>query len=402
MDKSVVEKPLDRSVTLILSHRCNLNCSYCYQRHDRRDSATMPLELAQKLIKKEFENVPEGGSLGIVLMGGEPLIDWTQVKMLCEWVFSQVWSRSYRIIVSTNGTLITNEMKDWFKAHKNQIIVGLSYDGDEQMQNANRNTGGFNIDLNFFFETWGRTGVKMTLSAETVGRLYEGLRYLHENCGMGVGYKPDTRMDENAIGCNLAYGIDFGPVEYYKLKGELEKLIEYYLGDGKDFTPATILNLDLSYCPPEINPDKVGKYCGVGTEMSCYDTDGKWYPCQYFIPLTQPEENLRRMSEVDFGSFKKDPACGQCPIETLCPTCYGNNFLKNGDPFVRDKSLCPFFKLIFLANCILQTRRLLRKGEKTDKEVYTMRIVEKIYARLLKDTKDYEAQHPRTQKKEGA
>ena len=79
----------------------------------------------------------------------------------------------------------------------------------------------------------------------------------------------------------------------------------------------------------------------------------------------------------------------------MCPTCYGNNFVRTGNPFVRDKSLCPFFKLIFLANCILQTRRLLNKdAEKTDKEVYTLRIVEKIYPRLLNGIEEYERNNP--------
>ena len=395
MDKTEIIKTKDRSVTLILSHRCNLNCSYCYQKHDFRDNASMSLSMAQELLRKEFEKVPDGGNLGIVLMGGEPLIDWPLFKSLCEWIFSQEWPTPYRVVVSTNGTLITEEIKEWLRRYKDKIILGLSYDGDPGMQETNRHTGRFNIDLDFFLNTWGRQGVKMTLSAETIGRLSEGLKYLHEGCGMGRGYKSDTSMDENSIGCNIAYGIDLGPKEYYLLKRELTKLIEYYLKEGKDFTPATILNLDLSYCPPEVNPKSISKYCGVGTAMSCYDTDGSYYPCQYFLPLTQPRENIERIKDFDFSGDVSDLACKNCPIETLCPTCYGNNFVRTGNPFVRDKSLCPFFKLIFLANCILQTRRLLHKEtEKTDKEVYTLRIVEKIYPRLLNAIEEYERNNP--------
>lgn len=395
MDKSEILNPNDRSVTLILSHRCNLNCSYCYQKHEKRDNSSMSLELAQELLKKEFAKVSPGGNLGIVLMGGEPLIDWSLFKSICEWIFSQEWPVSYRVVVSTNGTLITDEIKDWLRKHKDKIILGLSYDGNPNMQEANRHTGRFNIDLDFFLETWGRQGIKMTLSAETIGDLSNGLKYLHEECEMGRGYKSDIGMNENSISCNIAYGIDLGPKEYYLLKRELTKLIDYYLADGKDFTPATILNMDLSYCPPEVNPASISKYCGVGTAMSCYDTDGSYYPCQYFLPLTQPQENIERIKEFDFSGDVADPACKNCPIETLCPTCYGNNFARTGNPFVRDKSLCPFFKLIFFANCILQTRRLLKKEtEKTNKEIYTLRVVEKIYPRLLNDIEAYEKMNP--------
>lgn len=402
MDNISVEPTKDRSVTLILSHRCNLNCSYCYQKHEKRDDGSMPLDLAQKLIRQEFESLPWDGNLGIVLMGGEPLVDWAQFKTLCEWIFAQNWPASYRVVVSTNGTLITGEIKEWLRKNKDRIILGLSYDGNPEMQNVNRHTGRFNIDLDFFLETWGRAGVKMTLSPDTIGQLFDGLRYLHEECKMGLGYRPDTSMDQNAIGCNLAYGVDFGPKEYFLLKEQLEKCIDWYLTDGRDYTPATILNLDLSYCPPEINPKSVSKYCGVGTAMHCYDVDGKLYPCQYFIPLTQPPENIEKLHQFDFSGDVSDPACHTCPIETLCPTCYGNNFVRTGNPFVRDKTLCPFFKLIFLANCILQTRRLLQKENKTDREIYTLRVIEKIYPRLLEEVEEYEnqvdmlGQHART------
>ena len=391
MDEVSVNVPKDRSVTLILSHKCNLACSYCYQRAEWRDSALMSLPLAQKLLEKEFSKVPEGGSLGIVLMGGEPFVEWPLFRSLCEWILAREWPRPFRIVVSTNGTLVAGEIKDWLKRHKDRIILGLSYDGNGEMQEENRHTGQFNIDLPFFLETWGRQGVKMTLSPQTVGTLFDGLKYLHEECGMGHGFRSDTSMDENAIGCNLAYGVDFGKEDYLALKRELAKCVEWYLSDGKDYTPATILNLDLSYCPPEVNPGTVHKYCGVGTAMVCYDVDGTEYPCQFFLPLTQPVDNLRHIPEFDFAGDVGDPACRSCPIETLCPTCYGNNFLRTGNPFVRDKTLCPFFKLIFLANCILQTRRLLPKRDKTDKEIYSLRVIQKIYPRLLEEVERHEA-----------
>lgn len=392
MDTVEIVRPRNRSTTLILSHKCNLNCSYCYQKHDRRDNATMPLELAKNLLKREFGRMEPDCSLGIVLMGGEPFVDWPLLKRLCEWIFSQQWPCDYRVIVSTNGTLLTEEIKSWLSIHRKKITLGLSYDGTPVMQEANRKTSRFNVDLDFFLENWGRRGVKMTLSPETIGNLFDGLRYLHEECKMGCGYQPDTSTEENAIACNIAYGVNLGPKEYWALKGQLEKCVEWYLNGGQDYTPASILNFDFSYCPPEVNPENVHKYCGVGTAMNCYDVDGTEYPCQFFLPLTQSVESLKKLDSFDFFGNVSDPACHKCPIETLCPTCYGNNHLRNGNPFVRDKSMCPFFRLIFLANCVLQTRRLLQTEQKTKREIYTLRVIGKIYPRLLKDVKQYEAE----------
>lgn len=46
---------------LMITHACNLNCSYCYESHKR--NAYMTVELAKEIISKEAQFVAESDSL---------------------------------------------------------------------------------------------------------------------------------------------------------------------------------------------------------------------------------------------------------------------------------------------------------------------------------------------------
>lgn len=389
-DSVNIEPTLTRCVTLILTHKCNLRCNYCYQRHSRRDHAAMPLAMAKQILIKEFHAVPPNGLLMIVLMGGEVFTEWDLFRDLCEWVVNQQWPVAYKITGSTNGTLINSDIKRWLSLHREHISLGLSLDGDNAMQSINRGTSDGDIDISFFRSTWPMQGVKMTLSGDTIRGLSHGIIYLHRQWGLNTGYRRDVKADDNEIACNIAYGSILSRDNYFELKRELSFLIDFYTDSSNDYTPATILNYDFSYCPMDFPPEIVHKRCGAGTAMICYDTDGRTYPCQYFIPLTMSSDHLAMLPRYDFSEDTRDPSCMGCVIESICPTCYGNNYLATNDPFVRDKSLCIHYKLIALANCILQAKLILPQTKPSDRELYSLRVINTIYPMLRGETKAYE------------
>lgn len=55
-------------------------------------------------------------------------------------------------------------MKNWFNLNKSRIILGLSYDGTDFMQDINRSGSSKFIDKKFFLETYPKQSVKMTIS----------------------------------------------------------------------------------------------------------------------------------------------------------------------------------------------------------------------------------------------
>ena len=72
--KKIDEKPRF-APTLCLTHNCNLNCIYCYQKHDTQKH--MSFETAKKCIDWIFSNISEEyDGVELDFSGGEPLLDF--------------------------------------------------------------------------------------------------------------------------------------------------------------------------------------------------------------------------------------------------------------------------------------------------------------------------------------
>ena len=122
------------SVGLITTYQCNLNCKYCYI--TRKQNLRMPLETAKSILRPILEK--EGDTLLVSLMGAETLMAADMICGLVEWTESEKWRRKCRFFGSTNGTLLTPELKTWFFEHRETITLGLSYDGLHGTQKKNR------------------------------------------------------------------------------------------------------------------------------------------------------------------------------------------------------------------------------------------------------------------------
>ena len=340
-----------RTCSLVITHQCNLNCSYCYETF--KSNKAMPLELAKKLVRREFEESDGYDSLVIDFMGGEPMTQFPLIREIAEWLWSNQWPKPYVLSTSTNGTLFNAESKSWFSQHAERFSVGLSLDGTPEMQQINRGCSFQDIDLDFFKENWPEQGVKMTVSCETLPSLAEGVISLHER-----GFK---------VHANLGYGVPWRESHREEFSRQLRILGDYYLQH-----PATVrsslLDLAIDFVLNDKHPVK--KYCGTGTHMHIYDVDGLLYPCHMFTPLVMSPAQSRIARELDFNDDEhlQDPKCSGCCGRDLCPTCYGFNFKSNGDPAIRDSILCGMFKVQLLENCRFQASLLRQKKGTLNRE----------------------------------
>lgn len=141
------------SPSLCITHNCNLNCIYCYQNHDKK---RMMLGTAKKCIDWIFDNIPSyaDGGVEIGFIGGEPLLEFNLIKQIVAYTCSKPRNVNYMFFASTNGTLLDDEMKKWFAAHKNCFWLGLSVDGAKETQDNNRSNSFDAIDFDFFLQNW--------------------------------------------------------------------------------------------------------------------------------------------------------------------------------------------------------------------------------------------------------
>ena len=346
-----------KSITLVLTHQCNLRCTYCYEKH--KDAQRMSFETAKKIVDKELLLDDGTTFVEIDLFGGEPLLEFPLVKEIVEYVKSNKYPKEYVFFITTNGVLLNESRKAWLKENAEYLQLGLSLDGTKKMHDLNRNNSYDKIDIPFFVKTYPTQGIKMTVSQETLPYLAEGIIHAHS-----LGF--------SEVNANLAYGIDWTNPENEKIyERELIKLVDYYL-EHPEITPCSIL--DINRLQSLVNEqDKASRHCGAGVYMKAYDYDGSFYPCQHFLPLSIGQEKAFDSLKIDFKnsatdieSFSKE--CKECKMKNVCPTCYGENFSMTGDINKRDMSLCRLFKIQFKSLAYFVSK-LFEKGRLEDLDI---------------------------------
>lgn len=122
-----------RTLMLMVTSSCNLNCVYCYESH--KTSHKMDFDTAKRAILDVFDETGFDG-VSIQFMGGEPLLAFPLIKDVSEWLWSKNIKYPYSLFAATNGTLLNEDMKVWFTANKHRISLGLSFDGDVNESNS--------------------------------------------------------------------------------------------------------------------------------------------------------------------------------------------------------------------------------------------------------------------------
>lgn len=132
------------SVTLNVASVCNLDCIYCWNKggiYGRnfskklmdRDTAIAAIDLAAE------HGFPEGNLL-VDFYGGEPLLNFDVVRAAmehCKELEKENGNgRTFSYKVTTNGTLLTEEMIDFFASMG--ISLGISIDGTKKVHDRNR------------------------------------------------------------------------------------------------------------------------------------------------------------------------------------------------------------------------------------------------------------------------
>ncbi len=342
---SQVETIGSKNITLVLTHQCNLNCTYCYEHH--KNNQTMSVEKAMEIIKKELYADDGVDTIEFDFFGGEPLLEFDTIKNVIEQVKLLEYDKNVIFFITTNGVPLNEERKQWLRENTDYLQVGLSLDGTKEMHNKNRSNSFDLIDTDFFRTVYPEESVKMTISLETLPNLAEGVIFCHN-----LGFE---------VSCNLAYGIDWESEDNQLVfQQQLSKLIDFYL-ENPSVKPCSLLDINRIKSLADSSSTHI-RYCGAGYAMRAYDCDGTFYPCQFFLPICVGDEKAKNALTLDFSTFnlrteQVEEKCRNCFISNACPTCYGNNYATTGDIYRRDMRLCKMNFIQFRAIAYFAAKR---------------------------------------------
>lgn len=332
-----MSNPSKIEVQITISEDCNLNCVYCYEHS--KSSNTISYNTVEKILRHHLTDDTKT-EIVFYLHGGEIGLHFDLVKYIYNLAKSINKGKRIKFAASTNGTLIHGEIKDWFRSHANDFSLGLSLDGTKYMHDVNRSNSYDKIDLDYFVRTWPNQSVKMTISPLTINQVAEGIIDILEK-----GFK---------ISANLAYGCNWNhSVLKTNYATQLSKLANYLL-EHPDIEPFRPLIKNFIFLGKLIYSNRCQihkKWCGTGEFMVCYSPLGDKYPCQMFMPSSGASANSvpSEISTIDVDNF-----CATCSILSICPSCYGFNFLRTGRVIKSPDDICDYTKIeTFVYSCML-------------------------------------------------
>lgn len=355
-------KPRMVSVTLNVVSSCNLSCIYCWNKGGTYGRTTrekrMTAETAIRAIDLAVQNSLENDRILIDFYGGEPLLNFEVLRAAmehCEKIAKEI-PRSFSYKVTTNGTLLTDEMVAFFD--RMGVSLGVSIDGTKKIHDRNR-------PFPDGKGTW-KEIQKNIKAAAAAGNIHVSARatLVPPDLDMvkalkglfRLGFR-DTEIEFASEPCELFNPngtVRFSDDDIEKMKKEYRKFAKFYLSYALHADEAIDVGIS-NNMTRVLHESHRFSPCGAGSNFVCVTEEGNLYPCMGFIGM--PDYRLGSV-ETGFdlerlGSFRHDmrtvvfeaKACDGCWARYVCAgNCPANNVQYNKKIFEPHERSCDWLK----------------------------------------------------------
>ncbi|WP_317412730.1 radical SAM/SPASM domain-containing protein [Clostridium baratii] len=288
-----------------ITQRCNLQCTYCYNKKNLNKREELSTENIFLILEKLY-NI---GVKTINITGGEALLRNDILDIL-----KKAKEFGFQICLLTNGTLL-NKKIEVFKYINNCIV---SLDSINESEN------------------------EITRKGSEKYKILESIKSLPKECKSKVKVRSViVRGKENTIQENRKFFSDLG-VEYIanmclpNNKEELKNVPEFV---------------------PEFISGEKGSMCGAGKKIIAIDSNGDIYPCQSFINKEYFLGNILDYTWYELYqeyikncnllklSLDKKMKCKECEYKFLClGGCPNIAYRTYGDIMKENEFLCELYK----------------------------------------------------------
>ena len=331
--------------TLVLNVNtgCNLSCTYCY----KEDLATpdrgqrMAFETAARSFELLLAEAKERARVNLVFFGGEPLSNMPLIRAMIDYAEGRAAEvgKTVDFSLTTNATLLTEDLVDYFSAHR--VGITVSMDGPKALHDRNRRTiggkGTYDVVAKKARMLLARhrtrpVGARVTLTRGTTD-VVAIHRHLRDEIGFfEVGFAPVTAGDISAF--NLGEDELADVFRGMKALG-LEYRDQALRGGNNGFANMHQLMTDLADGTRKSLP------CGAGLGMLAVDKDGGLNLCHRFTGSKLPTfgDVEAGIDKARLGAFLEEAQdrsarpCATCRIRNLCSGgCYHERYARYGDP----------------------------------------------------------------------
>ena len=339
---SMGDRDYIKAVCLNIIHACNLRCKYCFADEGEYNGhkGKMSLETAKKAIDYVVKRSGPRKNIEIDLFGGEPTMMMDTIKEIIAYARENEakWNKRIRFTMTTNATLLTDEMMDYMDKELENII--LSIDGRKEVNDKVRirfdGKGSYDQILPNIKKMVAKRDktkahtVRGTFTRENLD-FYEDVKMMVDEGFREISIEPVVLEDGHPLALRKE---DLPKIfeSYDKLYDELVQK----KAEGKEFN-FYHFKVDLNGGPCVY---KRISGCGAGFEYVAITPQGEVYPCHQFVG--KEEYKLGSIYDdsynADLGmSFKKahiynKPKCRNCWARFYCSGgCQANNIAFNND-----------------------------------------------------------------------
>lgn len=355
-----------KNITIIVTHECNLRCTYCYEHH-KNGNNRLTKETARKIVDLLFEedlknsqliNKDNANAIVFDFIGGEPFLEIDIISYFMDYFrlkafkLNHRWLNNYMISMSSNGvSYFEPQVQEFINNNLGRISINITVDGNKALHDKCRlfpnGEGSYDYAVAAFKHVSNKLGIKstkLTFSKENIMEVANATIDMIEQLGC------DTINGNCAF--EPLWNEEDARIFYYELK----KIADYLI-NNKLYDKIYVSALNRS-AGEKVTSDS--NWCGGTGKMLAFDTNGEIYPCLRYAPLsignTQPKILL---GDLETGLLKSEEAknniamldsitrtsqseqkCLDCPIASGCAWCSGYNYEVYGTPNKRCTNIC--------------------------------------------------------------
>ena len=298
----------------VLTNKCNMHCRYCQAQSEKSNVyGAMTKEIAKKSVDIALQ-VPEE-ILTFEMQGGEPLLNFEVLKFIIEYTEKNKNEKKVLYSITTNGTLLTDEIISFFE--KYAVSVSVSLDGPSVLQQYNRpmNNGKNSFEY-----------IKKAIPELKRHKIFGGAVLTTTNYSLSYWKEiidSYLEFDIKEIFIRPLTPLGFANDHWEQVGYAIEDFLEFYrqiIGYILEMNRKGVLIRELHamiflrkiLCQLSDNYMELRSPCGATVGQIAYYYDGNIYTCDEGRMIAQMGDNSFCLGNVETHSYFDLINCGSC------------------------------------------------------------------------------------------
>jgi uncharacterized protein len=347
------------SLVLNVANKCNLHCSYCYEPETAKYASSpvqMDWDTARQSVDFLFRKAGGNREVSICFFGGEALLNFSLLRVVVDYAEKQAQRQGKKVDFSltTNATLLTDDIIDFFNAHR--VGITISIDGPQDLHDKRRfslttrgeRKGSYAQVVSRVRRLFDRYSARPVVARVTVTKGTIEIPRIYEHLtGLGffeVGFSPVTAKNEEEHGLE--------PANLRQMLAGFKELGQLYIERALQNRYTGFSNLSTMLTDLYTGTNKLFP-CGAGLGLLDIDGNGDVYLCHRF-PGNEEHKygnvknglDYERLNEfVNSAHIENKPICQTCWIRGLCGGgCYHEAYTQFGDGALPNLHYCDFLR----------------------------------------------------------